>query len=581
MNHTPSSSPQPRWYRPLERIIHFIDTKAPSDRFILSLLILTTLISGVMLGISYNNSVLVETPRDGGSLHEGMVGSPRFVNPALALTRADQDMVALLYSGLMSINAAGELVPDLAESVIVADDLRTYNINLRQDIHFHDGEPITADDVLFTISLIQNPALKSPLAGNFDGVTVEKLSEHEVNFVLKEPYAPFIENLTVGILPEHEWSDLTVDQIPFSQNNTDPIGSGPYQIHTIDRNQSGLIDGYTLQAFTEHHRTPRITTMEVTFFANIDDLVAALKEGTVTSATGITAERAAELAADPDLTLQQSPIPRTFSLFFNQNKSAALRQPEVRAALEHVIDRNELVDVALGGYGWPVETPIPYGLYTSTSTQYGTTSNERFTEAAEMLRDAGWESTENGGWMKKIDEIETTLTLDIATANLPFLVATSDYLTQQFTQLGVAVNVRQYEQTDLAQTVIRERDFEALLFGTAVNRGIDLYPFWHSSQRNDPGLNIALYANITTDAALTDARVSTSTQDRDAALAVILEEIATDQPAIFLYTPALVSVAPATLTAEPVNHISVPADRFATISDWYVSTEQLWPIFTQ
>jgi peptide/nickel transport system substrate-binding protein len=164
--------------------------------------------------------MLLLPPVAGGSITEGIVGIPRFVNPVLAVTRADQDMSALLYSGLMKINEEGVLVPDMAESVTVSDDGRTYNVLVRRDTRFHDDTPLTARDVAFTIGLIQNPDLKSPLRGNWAGVTVEEISEYELNIVLDEPYTPFIENFTVGIIPRHIWSSLPIEQVPFSQRNT-------------------------------------------------------------------------------------------------------------------------------------------------------------------------------------------------------------------------------------------------------------------------------------------------------------------------------------------------------------------------
>lgn len=129
------------------------------------------------------------------------MGTPRFVNPVLAVTRADKDISALVYDGLMRLGAEGTLVPNVAESVTVSEDGLTYNVTLKQNIHFHDGTPLTARDVAFTVLRMQNPVLNSPLRANFDGISVEEIGEYELNFVLPEAYGPFIENLTFGILP--------------------------------------------------------------------------------------------------------------------------------------------------------------------------------------------------------------------------------------------------------------------------------------------------------------------------------------------------------------------------------------------
>lgn len=205
------------------RLIHSIEQKPASDRLILRVLFFGVIGALLWGAFGVNNSYLAATPVPGGTIVEGVVGIPRFVNPVLAVTRADQDMSALLYSGIMKINSDGILVPDLAESVTVSDDGRTYNIVMRRDVRFHDDTPLTARDVAFTVGLIQNPDLKSPLRGNWIGVTVQEISEYELNIVLDEPYIPFIENFTIGIIPRHIWSELPLEQVPFSQRTPNQL----------------------------------------------------------------------------------------------------------------------------------------------------------------------------------------------------------------------------------------------------------------------------------------------------------------------------------------------------------------------
>lgn len=568
---------------PIERYFAFIDLKRPSDKLFFYAFLVVFIVSGTILLLRYNNTNIVITPATGGELREGIVGSPRFVNPTLAITRADQDMSALIFDGLMEITETGELLPNLAESVTISTDALVYNVVLRQDTTFHDGDSVTADDVIFTIELIKNPILKSPLQGNFDGVEVQKINDHEINFVLAEPYTPFLQNLTVGILPRHEWEDLSIDQIPFSQHNTEPVGSGPYKIKSVKRNDSGLIDGYVLEAFNSAQHDPKIDILTISFFPNEETLATAIKTDKVDSATGLTTSLDDIIAVRSDLKTSELPLPRTFGIFFNQNKSAALRQPEVRRALELAINRDALVEEALQGHGIPISGPIPAGFQHSTENAQETTATANGTTVtpATILDRAGWVKNSDGIWSKEIDSEEIELSIDIATANLPFLADTAAYLERTWSELGVRVSVRQFEQSDLTQAIIRTRDYEALLFGTALGRGLDFYPFWHSSQRNDPGLNVALYANITVDAALEKARTSTSTEARGQAIDIFLEEFTEDIPAIFLYVPSLLSVAPKELERIPIERLVAPHERFTNIDDWYIRTESVWPIFNQ
>lgn len=583
----------------IERYFSFIERK-PSDSFLWHVFLLAVIISGGLLltNLSVDNSQQI--PARGGVLREGIVGSPRFVNPVLAITRADQDMTALIYSGLMKLGQDGTLKPDIAKSVTISDDALTYNVVLRDDVRFHDGEILNADDVLFTIGLIQDAQLKSPLRGNFDGVTVEKLSDFEVNFVIEEPYAPFIENLTVGILPKHEWFNLTIDQIPFSENNSKPIGSGPYEVASVDINQSGLVDGYTLVIANTYPDRPMIAAMHLTFYPNEDTLIKALMDEKIDSASGLTKDVDKVLAARPDLTMYTSSLPRTFGIFFNQNKSTAILQEEVRRALDAAINRQELISTVFTGNAEPLTGPIPSAFAlpelapasastsnntnsvptSTTKTTLANSSLDHLDKAREILVAGGWEPNEEGLWVKEIDDIETVLEVDISTANLPFLAETAEYIRKQWETLGVRVSVRQYEQADLTQAVIRTRDYQALLFGTAIGRSLDFYPFWHSSQRNDPGLNVSLYANITADAALTRARTSTSTEAQNLALHEFLTELQTDDPAIFLFAPTLTTIMPKEVIMEPITKLAAPPERYANIENWHIATESVWPIFT-
>ena len=182
--------------------------------------------------------------------------------------------------------------------------------------------------------------------------------------------------------------------------------------------------------------------------------------------------------------------------------------------------------------------------------------------------------------MKEISEVETELSITITTANTPVFEKTAAHLERVWTELGVSVSVALFEQSDLVQAVIRPRDYQALLFGADIGRSADLYPFWHSSQRSDPGLNVALYANITTDALLEEVRSTQDPSTRVELLDQITTEIKTEQPAIFLYNPSFVYVVKKNVENISLTDINRPSERFASIQNWYMQEEKLWPIFS-
>lgn len=567
---------RPRYGWFLGRLIAFIERQKPSDRVLLRSLFFIclafVLTSGVVLSARYTEP----TPVSGGTLIEGIVGVPRFVNPVLAVTRVDQDIAALVFAGLMKINPDGELVPDIAESITPSSDGATYNIIIRSDIRFHDGTPLTARDVSFTIALMQDADLKSPVRGNWTGVMVEEIGEYEFNLILSEPYTPFLENLTFGILPRHIWSELPIEQIPFSQRNTDPIGAGPFRVKDITRNSAGLIQTYTLEQAPQYHRDVKISDVRLRFYQNETTLLEALRRQEIMSSVYVPLTNLSEFADSETYQIVHTPLPRVFAIFFNQNRSAALRDQAARQALSAAINREELVATVLSGYGVPTTHPVPPFHSTLQSTSSIASSTE---DAASILLAGGWRQNSDGRWEKRLGEDLEILAITLRTTNNPIFEQTAQYVRQTWEALGVAVFIEQYEQSDLLQTVIRPRDFESLLFGLDMNRTVDLYPFWHSSQREDPGLNIAQYANITVDRELVTARTSRDEAVRTTALNQVLFEIQKDSPAIFLYVPSLTYVINKNTELTNFTGLSRPHERFMNIHEWHMANEERWPLF--
>lgn len=563
----------------IDRFLGLIEGQKLSDRIFLRVLFFFMIGSGLYYLISLSNDFTISTPTRGGTLVEGIVGIPRFVNPALALTRADQDTVALLYSGLMKINPDGTLVPDLAEKIEVSEDGTTYHIFVRKDRSFHDGTPLTARDVIFTFDLIRDPDLKSPLRGNWSDVTIESVNEYELTVTLPEPYAPFIENFAVGIMPSHIWSNLPIEQLPFSQYNTEPIGSGPFMIKQVNRDASGLISGYELRQSPHNTEEPNLSAVELKFYQNEADLALALKQGDINATVFLPAENIKQLSLD-DYNVTTEPLPRVFAVFFNQNRSVPLRDKAARQALSAAVDRQALIDAIFGGYGVPIAEPIvtaQRGVVLSDTVQAEATSSTR--TPSEILEAGGWKRNATGLWEKKIGNNTENLSVTIKTGNsAPFETAAS-LIAENWRQLGVEVQVEQYEQTGLVQSVIRSRDFQALLFGIDMNRLQDLYPFWHSSQKDDPGLNIAQYTNVSVDRLLETARTSQDEAKQTETLAEISTIITDEVPAIFLFAPSLTYVTDRELTVAPMKRLGRPADRFMNISNWYARTDTVWPLF--
>lgn len=579
----------------LERVENTIRSLTASGRIAFVVLSLLLIGSSIALLIMASREFLVVVPAPGGSLTEGIVGTPRFVNPLLSISDADRDLVALVYSGLLRATPDGNIVPDLASSYSISEDGHTYTFSLRDDATFQDGTPVTADDVLYTIARAQDPAIKSPKRANWDGVIVEKINDKEVTFTLARAYAPFIENATLGILPKHLWQDVSAEEFPFSTLNAEPIGSGPFRIADVSRNASGIPTSYRLVPFTDYTLgSPYLSSITLQFYENEDALIEALKNGTVEAASNITPTLLSEISG---LSVRRAPLNRVFGIFFNQNQSEVLRDTNVRKALDMAIDKQALVDSVLDGYGTPLSEALPAGLLpksapvitasttSATPTAEGATdatSTDPVLSAQDFLMKKGWFLDPETHFLsfKKDKKTTEVLQFTLATGNIPELRAAAEFVRRQWKRMGADVEVKIFEQGDLNQNVIRPRKYDALLFGEVIGRELDLFAFWHSSQRNDPGLNISLYANATTDTLLEQMRTATTDTARRSIYEKFKTEIAKDVPAVFLYSPDFTYVFPKGIAGMELSAISSPSERFLDVSEWHVESDRIWNFLT-
>ena len=561
--------------KPINRAIHSF---TPAERTIFYISVVLFVVNGFLLSTEVSNAFLEKIPTSGGTLVEGIVGNPRFINPVLALSDADKNMTALVYSGLMRLDENGRAVPDLAESVSLSEDKLTYRAVLREGAHFQDGTIVTADDIVFTISKIADPLIKSPRKGNWEGVTIEKIDDKTVSFRLKKPYTPFIYNLSIGILPKEIWKNVTADEFTFSQFNTLPIGSGPYKVSRVERNSGGIPDYYELESFDSGTGKPFIKKLVLRFYSSEAELADAYGNGDVESVGGLSAENLLNINKNGAKVLQ-TPLPRVFALFFNQSKSAALRDQSVRLALRVASPKERIIEEVFGGNAKPISGPLPAGLYPWTTEIFGQPLEERVNAAAKILESAGWKKGPSGILEKKSGSETIKLSFSISTGDALELRGTAELLKAVWQPLGIEVKILTFESGELNQSVIRTRQFDALLFGELVGREADLYPFWHSSQRTDPGLNIALYANSKADKLLEEARVARNLGDAEESMKAFYEEVARDAPAIFLYTPNFVYILPEKVKSAELSALGASYERFSTIREWYIETDRVWKIF--
>jgi peptide/nickel transport system substrate-binding protein len=522
---------------------------------------------GAIFALGELRDQIVEVvPTHGGTLTEGVVGSPRFVNPLLALSDADRDLVELTFAGLMSVDADGKLVPELAQSYTLSEDGRDYTFTIRDDAFFHDGEPVTAADVAFTVSKVQDPLIKSPKLANWLGVQTDIVDTKTISFRLNEPYAPFLENAMLGILPKHIWNEVPSEEFPFSQFVVEPIGAGPYRVVNVSRDSSGILKEYKLRSFGSYvFGKPYINSITLKFYGNETALQKALARNDIESAHSLIPEK----GSGSGKVLRGNYL-RVFGVFLNQNENEVLADIVVRKALSTSLDRQAIIDEVLSGYGTPLSSPLPGSTAVSLA--------DPVAEAVDVLERNGWEfDLESRVW----ENDGSTIRITLRTSNVPELAQTAQIVKRSFEAIGVPTSLELYDSGELSQGIIRPRNYQGLLFGMVLGRVPDLYAFWHSSQRNDPGLNVALYANVSVDDALEQLRETHDEEERENLLATFVEEVEADIPAVFTHAPEMTYIIPHNLDGVSLPPLTTASDRFSNVHIWYKETEKVWPFLVR
>lgn len=521
--------------------------------------------------------VTVIKPASGGIYREGLLKEPRFINPVYASNDADRDIAELVFSGLIRYSASGDIEPNLAESIDIAEDGKTYTAHLRDGLTWQDGKPLTADDVVFTIKTIQNPEFKSPYRQNWQGVLVEKLDARTVRFILRQPYAPFIENMTIGIIPEHLWSKIPAQSAPLSDLNLKPIGAGPYKFETFTRLPDGSLTSYTVVSNRSFLRgRPHLNKLVFSFYPSETELAAAFRKGEIDGLSVIAAKDLPGLKKT-DLQIYPLAIPRIVGIFFSETQQEALAERTVRLALAKAIDINAIISDTLSGGAVVIHSPIPPGSAGFNPDIPAIEFNPE--EAQTLLAKAGWKNKDADGVLtktelKKRKKVVTPLKIEIATSDFPELVEVANKIKDMWKNIGVNSEVKIFSSSNLESSVIRPRAYQALLFGELFGHDPDPYAFWHTSQIKDPGLNIALYSNRKADALLEAARRTTDETEREAKYKDFQKIVAEDLPAIFLFSPTSYYGVRNSVKGVHIKLIALPQERFAHIEEWYIKTRR-------
>ncbi len=364
------------------------------EKIVLLSLVFITVFSFFYTSIAFYYSKTEVVPAKGGVYREGIIESTRFltINPLYASqSETERDIIEVVFDGLMRHDENGILVPNLAKEYTTEDNV-VFDITLREDIYWSDGEKIGVEDILFTVKTIQSPDFQSTLRQQWTGVEVEKISDRQVRFVLDAPSSIFPENLTLKMIPMHIFEDYSPRDFRYSIYNMKPIGSGPYRFKDIKEDSDGNIEYLKLERNPHYFKSePLLNEVSFHFFKDMNDLLRAQRRGEIDGFTISDSARGEFPFEDVTSFIHHELfLPRYFSVFFNLQSKGVMEKIEVRKALNYATNKEELIEKVLEGKGVEVNDPLLLNFYgiDSSDKEY----SYDLKRAKELLEEAGFEN---------------------------------------------------------------------------------------------------------------------------------------------------------------------------------------------
>lgn len=510
----------------------------------------------------------VTIPDVGGTYTEAIAGTPQFVNPLLAqYNQVDQDLTALIFEGLTRVDGAGNLQPVLAQSWDVSDDGRVYVFRLRHDVRWQDGKPFSADDVLFTINLMQDPEFPgAPYLGQlWRSVQVEKLSDHTVRFILSEPLPSFIDFTTIGLLPAHLLANLPARDLLNDPFNLNPVGTGPFKLDDINALHAHL----STNPFYWGSK-PRLGNLEFRFYRSFQETLSAYKNEDVQGVSTIPPNALPSVQNLDSLNLYSGRLSGYNIIYLNLQDAEKLpffQDKMVRKALLHALDRQAIIDTALNGQGLAASGPILPWSWAFNPQQETVDYDPQ--QAAQLLDNSGWIDADGDGVREK-DGLSLAFTL--ISSEEPDKVNVARAVSDQWRRTGISTTV-EIVGAGLGERLVNH-NFEAALAEVLIAGDPDPYPLWHQTQI-EGGQNYAGWDNTEASKLLEAARTITDQGRRNDYYFEFQRIFAEETPALILYYPVHTYGVSNQVHGVQLRPMTNPSDRFNTVTNWYLLTRRI------
>jgi ABC-type dipeptide transport system, periplasmic component len=570
-----------------------------TDSFVVGTLVVLLAIVAGLVGVPalvHTSGLASPAPSDpvpAKPYREGVIGRPVSISPLTARSQVDRNLVALIFRGLVRNGPGGTLVPDLAKRWSVDAAGKVWTFELRDDATWQDGEPVTAEDVAFTIRTLQDPAYTGPAAGSWSEVEVHAVSDRIVTFTLATPLGGFLQAATQPIVPAHLLADVPVEALADDPFGNQPVGSGPFALADLTEIGATLVpvsppggDSPTSSGppvdslatappvLRPDRPVPYLSGIEMRFFDDGAALAAAYRQGELDAASGLAPADAAALATEPASRLLKYPGATLTSVLLNLRPDhPEFASPAVRTALLAGIDRTRIVDGVFAGAATAATGPIP-----PSSPLYDAAADPpvAYDRAAAKiaLKSAGWTQKKGGWYLPRTTKPLAIEVLSPDEASNPTVWAVAQQVVSDWQQLGLTVTHVGLPAGAFVTDHLAKGDFQVAVTDMTIGLDPDLYPLLASSQTVTGGPNIIGVQDPTLDKLLVAARAPGTPEARAGAYSKLQVQLAKGRYLLPLAFPDEVTVVRDRLEGPAIRQVADPADRFWDVLTWRLADDR-------
>lgn len=496
------------------------------------------------------------------TLTVGLLGEPGSLNPLTVTSTEARDIVERIY--LKLLDEQGDFIhfqPRLARSWSASDDGLAITFELRDDVHWDDGVPVTAEDVRFTWELEMDTTVAWPSRSIKERIRdVEVTGDHTVVFHFTERYPYQLMDANDGVvLPKHLLDGVPRRELRDHAIGRAPVGDGPYRLSRWESGQ--YIELVANEGYYEG--APEVDRVIFKFVPDMVSLVTQLKKGEIDLLESVPADQLAGLREGyPRLKVYRYPSRRLDYVSWNTHRPP-FDDAAVRRALTMAIDRKEIVATVWGGNATLCDGPIPPVFWAHDPTIPPIPYDPE--GAAAALAADGWVDTDGDGVREKGGK---SLVFELNTNNgnaqrVDVCTLVEAYLRR----VGAKANIRTLEFGTFINRVL-DGNYDACVLEFKVNTKLDLTEQWHTSAFPRGGYNISFYANAEVDSLIETARVCLDTEKAGEMWSRVQHIIARDQPFTFIASPDEVNVLDTRFCNVQPNAISF----YANLRHWQVGT---------